>query len=140
MEEKTSKNIEKPWAVYGEFNGLLNIGKIIDESKDTCHIKSSSAQISNEELWDCHAIKQFESSRKAINYFWKNNPNKDYFYSKEKITKTFLMQFPEEKANLTKLLKQSSPKCTKKKQSYNHKGIESAPDDYPSSSGYYGEY
>ncbi len=95
--------IEESWAVYGWFSGAWGIGKIIEDSKNTCYIRYWDKHLP--ECWDSSWVHKFKTSLEAINYFWENyNEDERYFVSKEKVIEDFIYDFPEERKNLEKKL------------------------------------
>ena len=103
MTEETTKQIEKPWAVYSS-----GIGKVVrQDSNGKIWITSFEA---NSPEWVPKEIQTFGNSTDAINYFFAHQSYQPK-YSKENMIVLFLDQFPSEKNNL-ELLAQSLPKCT----------------------------
>ncbi len=108
MTKQNSKEIEKPWAVFGRF--FDNFGKIVEDSKNSCYIQYCEGQMYPPELWDSNRVKKFDNPLESINYFFEHNSD---YENKKKVIEIFLRNFPSERKNLKKLLAQSQPKCTR---------------------------
>jgi hypothetical protein len=122
-----SKQIEKPWVIYGLSHQVFNIGKVVREDKEENKRICSWVRYSDFEdsvPWDARYLRTFDKSFKAIAYFLVTHTGFRPHYDKESAVKTFLYYFPSEKANLEKFLNnrnfssdlaarsQSSPNCT----------------------------
>jgi hypothetical protein len=97
-----SKQVEKPWAVYGFGFGATDIGRLISLSEDekVGHIRYSEGQYYPVEPWDMGYIKIFKRSAEAIDYFLKNQ--------------SFLVEMPISEKEITQRLIQSFPFTMKK--------------------------
>lgn len=128
MAENKTPKIEKPWAVYGWWNGSWDIGILLSlsEDKQTGEIRYIEGQHYSPEYWDMKWVRIFKTSEEAINYFSGSQSFiDDSKFSKKDITKRLLANFPkamkqESIQNLyetlvsykNKLSSQSLPKCT----------------------------
>ena len=78
--EKTKK-IEKPWGVYGWFNGPWNFGKIegeyISEDHSSLDIRYSEQQMYPPQCWDGKWVKRFDTLEEAVEYYIEERPGCD---------------------------------------------------------------
>jgi hypothetical protein len=97
--------IQKPWAVYGWYTGSWDIGKVTSESENSLYIQYCEGQHYLPECWDFKWVKVFDDPLKAIAYFLVHkNKLEEGSNNKEKVVKTFLRNFPNERKNIEKRL------------------------------------
>ena len=116
MEEK-SKEIEKPWCVYGQYLGLWNFGKIEREYDSTVDVRYSEGQRYPPQCWDSEWVKRFGTLKEAVEHYIKNRPRvdiRDRDSTDDKIRKQAEQKFPsyfKEKNNHFQLTSTSSVLC-----------------------------
>ena len=76
MPEKT-KEIEKPWCVYGNFLGLRGFGKIVGESGNAVSILYSETQQYYPQSRDSKWIERFNTLEESVKHYIQHRPQVD---------------------------------------------------------------
>jgi len=79
MEQTETKQIEKPWCVYGCLGATLpdGFGKIVEDSGVTYNLLYSESQMYAPDCWDKRYVGRFDTLDEAVDYFIEHKPEFD---------------------------------------------------------------